>query len=866
MAEFPAFDFTALQQTLLDWPVSPPPLGTASGTSLLGRLRQTLVAVGAGGGPASAPDLMVLIRQLLIERSTDGQAETLSVPRGRVWPAAEDWRQFGCEVTQTAERLILRARPWRPDWLSPSLDGADDIFAAEHQARPVRVEARVTMDPFLRDATGLDTYVCPGQREAVLSALCMPAGSTLIVNLPTGGGKSLVAQAPVLLRGLESGLTLYIVPTNALALDLQRRTLELLAGRRGAGERWPLAWIGGRDQVVRNEIKQRVRAGTQGILFASPEAVCGALLPALYQAAERGALSYLVVDEAHLIAQWGDDFRPAFQQLAGVRRGLLKACPDASFRTLLLSATISSAVIGTLETLFGPSEHLQMVSAVHLRPEPRYLCRRVRDRDEKRARLLEMLHHVPRPFILYTTTRDDARRWYRELRDVGYARLACFHGETADSERGRIIDDWVHDRLDGVVATSAFGVGMDKADVRSVIHAALPETLDRFYQEVGRGGRDGRASLSITLFDATDQRIAWNMTTPTLIGDERGFARWRTLYHEGTPDPNDPDVRLVDLSCVPGGLTQQSDFNRDWNMRTLILLARAGLIHLESARPALAVTNTEGDGPDVQTRSDAEWDDYFEQIPVRVLDGRLLDQGFFEQRIGDVRQRGTTAAEHAFEQMLDALQGRREMAGVLGDLYAIDAPGRSVIVSTVCRGCPASDGAAHAEGTDYRIPAGIGVERVTPWDDAAWRRGLPGLAPTFAVVLCPGRDWPNGQVLTALKAAVGLLGVLEVAAPRRVWQGSDLAALHRSAPGRLLIQRNLEDIAPSLWALPVPRASLLLPWDEQPMPDELFLLNRPLHLVFVPEDIADGSHPLRRWRDTATNFIALDDFLRRTTR
>jgi len=861
MADSEVFDFTALGHALLNWPVAPWPSGAVA-TPLLGRLRQILDQAQSLGRPIRTPDLMVLIRQLLIERSANGHVERLSVPRGHGWPGVEAWQQFDCAVTQTAERLILDARPWRPNWLGTLPDGEVDIFAAEHQAHPVRLDARVPMDPFLREVTGFEYYVCPGQREALLSALCMPAGTTLIVNLPTGGGKSLVAQAPVLLGDPEAGLTLFVVPTNALALDLERRTRELLAKGRRTGAQRTLAWTGDRDPTVRAEVKRRVRDGTQGILFASPEAVCGALLASLYHTAERGGLRYLVVDEAHLIAQWGDDFRPAFQQIAGVRRGLLNACPqNKGFRTLLLSATFPGPVTETLETLFGPSEHLQMVAAVHLRPEPRYLCLRVRDRDEKRERLLELLRHVPRPFILYTTTRDDARQWFQELRGAGYARLACFHGETGGTERERIIDDWVSDRIDGVVATSAFGVGMDKADVRTVIHAALPETLDRFYQEVGRGGRDGRASLSITLFDQADERIARRMTVPTLIGDERGFDRWRTMFLASKPEPDDPDLRHVDLTLVPGGLIQQSDYNRDWNMRTLILLARAGLIRLESVRPP-----SDEAPSDERSSRDADWEGYFARIPIRVLDGGLMDQGHFQQRMGTERRRGTEAAGHAFTRMLDALDGREEMAAVLTDLYANDAPGRCVLVSPVCRGCAANGGAAHSKGVDYQIPLGIGIECVESWDDTLWRRYFPSLDSSFAVVLFSGTDWPNAKVMDALKASVALFGVREVAAPATTWQREPaLMTLHRAAPNRLLIRRDLEEAQAGPFTLPLPRATLLLPWDQRPLPDTLISLNRTLHLVFAPEDLAD-THPLRRWRDTHTNHIMLTDFLRKATR
>src|SRR5690606_24283826 len=167
----------------------------------------------------------------------------------------------------------------------------------------------------------------------------------------------------------------------------------MLAERFGSWISHDLAWLGGRTADSHETIKERIRSGRQGILFASPEAVCGALLHSLYAAADKGLLTYFVVDEAHLIAQWGDAFRPAFQQLAGVRRGLLRASPGEGFRTLLLSATFSPQVIGTLEALFGPRERLQMVSAVHLRPEPRYFSYQVRNKVDKLACLDELLRY-----------------------------------------------------------------------------------------------------------------------------------------------------------------------------------------------------------------------------------------------------------------------------------------------------------------------------------------------------------------------------------------------------------------------------------------------------------------------------------------
>jgi len=144
---------------------------------------------------------------------------------------------------------------------------------------------------------------------------------------------------------------------------------------------------------------------------------------------------------------------------------------------------------------------------------------------------LEALRHAPRPFILYLTTREDARAWFNTLKfSEGYQRIRRFDGETPDEERKAIISAWVANKIDGVVATSAFGVGMDKQDVRTIIHATIPETLDRFYQEVGRGGRDGKHSISLLVYGDSDWSIPKSMATPTIISNELGFARWRALY------------------------------------------------------------------------------------------------------------------------------------------------------------------------------------------------------------------------------------------------------------------------------------------------------------------------------------------------
>ena len=853
--------FPTLKQALLEWPSRPlAPISTAT-PPLLGRLRQILEPGRTSGTFASLQDLMVLLRQLLLSRSSDSIGERLSVPQEAGWPNQDMWQDFGFDVTRTAGRYLLEVRPWQPNWLGPTEAHQGDVFMHEHQAVPVRKDTTLPTDPFLLEITGFEHYVSPGQREALLSALFMPPGTTLVVNLPTGSGKTLVAQAPFLVGGPNSGLSLFIVPTNALALDLERRTREMLKASDSNYVPLELAWVSDRGESTRQAIKERIRSGRQGILFASPEAVCGSLLPSLYQAAQKGLISYLIIDEAHLIAQWGDAFRPAFQQIAGVRRGLLEVCPNAGFRTLLLSATFSPPILETLRTLFGPRDRLQMVSAVHLRPEPRYLSCQVSGFAEKQARLLELIRKVPRPFILYTTTRHDATSWFRRLRDAGFRRIANITGATPNKDREKIIDDWVEDRIDGVVATSAFGVGMDKSDVRTIIHATVPETLDRLYQEVGRGGRDGRASLSIILYDKDDMGIARSLNAPTLIGDKNGFERWTTLYQQAMQDPHNPGVRLVDLRKLPSGLQQQTDYNRDWNMRTLILMARARLIQMESVQPIQIERITGEDDAAFEARKKIELDAYFSTVPVRSLDPRLMDRPHFERLVGVERERSQALANHTFNQMLKALSGKREMADVLVELFS----GDDVLATPACRGCPATGGAPHEEKNLYQVPAGIGISQLVSWDNQAWSHRFPAIDPSLVVVLCPS-DQFDESLLAALQACVAAFGVRELALTASIRASKPaLSKLHRWVDDQVLVLRDLQESLSAPDFLPLPRATVLKPWGNQPFPDELLLLERPLHLVFAPVEIRDAQHPLRLYRDTSSNCINLDEFLRRVT-
>jgi ATP-dependent DNA helicase RecQ len=168
------------------------------------------------------------------------------------------------------------------------------------------------------------------------------------------------------------------------------------------------------------------------------------------------------------------------------------------------------------------------------------------------------------------------------LIDAGFRRVRKVHGRTGRAEREEIVAEWRDGSLDLVVGTSAFGLGIDYPHARSVIHACVPETLDRFYQEVGRGGRDGKGSLSLIAPSAKDFTTAEKINAQQVIRIDRGLKRWSTMFAPKLP--LSPGHFAVRIDGRPGTDERDIDMfgetNTDWNLRTVALMARAGLVRL----------------------------------------------------------------------------------------------------------------------------------------------------------------------------------------------------------------------------------------------------------------------------------------------
>jgi ATP-dependent DNA helicase RecQ len=616
-------------------------------------------------------DMASLIRNILRFESEkqNGESVLLKVPTDSIWPVEVEWRQFGIEVVDKHEDgYLIQAKRWKPNWLpDANVNPPDqDLFALTKRNNYFPVSG----DPFLAEV-GRETYRSANQKDAIRSILSAPSGSTLVVNLPTGTGKSLCAQLPGVLYGENFGLTIVVVPTVALCIDQERAMSDFVAH--------PTAYYGGSEQSdVNSGIRERIMDGTQRIVFTSPESLIGSLHIPLQIAAERGFLKMFVIDEAHIVGLWGDEFRPAFQQLAGFRNHLLSTCEEP-FMTLLLSATISEVCLDTIETLFSKPGPFQTFSSVQLRPEPSYWIKKCENDERKRTYLLESLAHLPRPLIIYTSKVTDANKIAFDLVDHGYSRCEVFTGDTTSRNRNKIIQQWQNRDIDIIVATSAFGLGVDQAEVRVVIHSCIPENIDRFYQEIGRGGRDGCASLSLLLYTDADIRTAEGMNRTVLIGVDRGMQRWKQMFSHKLPAKGKSNEFFVPITISPGYSERDIDMssreNQVWNVRTLNLMSRAGLIELM----------WEGRSKD----KEAFGSDY---RLVKIIDEKHLDESRWGKVFEPIRQKSRSSEVKSLNLMKQFLSGEYCVSEILPSIYRIpkrEYPYRKEInVAIACGGCP----------------------------------------------------------------------------------------------------------------------------------------------------------------------------------
>ena len=339
--------------------------------------------------------------------------------------------------------------------------------------------APAALERALHERFGLRAFR-PGQREAAVAVL---EGRDVVAVMPTGAGKSLCFQLPAVL--LE-GTTIVVSPLIALMKDQvdARRSKGIAAA----------ALHSGLAPHERSATEAELAGGRLDLLYVAPERLGNAGFRGLLR---RMRPARLIVDEAHCISQWGHDFRPDYRRLAGFRAEL--DVPAAAF-----TATATPDVRADIATQLGLRDPLDLITGFE-RTNLTLAIEPCRSREEKAAALARLVADMGPPGIVYAATRKAVELWADVLTGNGL-RTGRYHAGLSDDERDRAQDDFLAGRLDVIVATNAFGMGVDKADIRFVAHAELPGSVESYYQEAGRAGRDGRPSRCTLLFSPADAR------------------------------------------------------------------------------------------------------------------------------------------------------------------------------------------------------------------------------------------------------------------------------------------------------------------------------------------------------------------------
>jgi len=319
----------------------------------------------------------------------------------------------------------------------------------------------------------------PGQEEIVSTVL---AGEDVMAVLPTGAGKSLCYQLPALVLG---GLTVVVSPLIALMRDQVSALREYGVG---AG-----SLTSANDESEKRRVQDEMRAGTLRLLYAAPERL---LQPGTLDWLSRQNVRLLAIDEAHCVSQWGHDFRPEYAALGEVKRRL-------GVPAIALTATADKATRADILAQLFEAEPRIFVHGFD-RPNLRLA---IQPKDNARQQLLRLLDRQRgQSGVIYCPSRRETERLAEAITTAGYRALP-YHAGMAAPERDRNQDTFL--REDGVVmvATIAFGMGIDKPDVRFVAHAGLPKSIEAYYQEIGRAGRDGLPADTLTLWGFDDLRL-----------------------------------------------------------------------------------------------------------------------------------------------------------------------------------------------------------------------------------------------------------------------------------------------------------------------------------------------------------------------
>lgn len=672
-------------------------------------------------GTISRQDLLLFVRDFILF------VGRFPMPHIIETAIRESGMEFGLSIAADG---CADAASLLPEWL-PNHSFVNEVYGLTSAGQDESVLS--VGDSLIAKHSRFTNYRSIEQKIAVHAAVNIPADYTLMVSLPTGGGKSLVTQ---MVAATSNKLTIVMVPTVALASDQYMQAQNCIVG--DDFQKHIFCYRSDTEPAEAARMLKEITDGKARLLFTSPEALLKnlALNSILMTAVKNKYLCNVVIDEAHIVPDWGTHFRPDFQIFSVVLRKL-RNLSGHSIRTFLLSATLSEDVVQVLFDLFGQEGKNVQYRCDTLRKEPRFIlseCHNYRQREKQAVNLVKTL---PKPLILYVIEPTEAERFKAIFSQQGYKNVQTFTGETPSKRREDLLKAWKEDQIDVMIATSAFGMGVDKSNVRTILHACIPENLSRFYQEVGRAGRDRLPALSVILpyigkdGQQSDLEKAFGLVSKSLLGVDKLLIRWYSMVR--SPDTYiEGDMVTVDLNTVPSSFSPEDAQhtgirNMMWNVNALLLLHREKYIDIQDAQFV----------PDKNT--------YF--FTFKLLDAEILmDENALRYAVTPDRKKEYDMRTNGYKQMADLAHHPKAKC------WARRLTALFPLAEESCSGCPAHP----KKPKNYDDPIKIREAFPIEWNDEELNPQLKKMFGGLQDVIVPVEDWKSVNLDALVRSTNGL--------------------------------------------------------------------------------------------------------------